>query len=234
VKHPVLATFVAAGTLAAIVAAYQRGARVYQEMVDKGEIDPLNSRWTVHTNHVGDRPVTNLSLPATPLGATSHLYRIPADEVEISIPAQFGTVRLVSAKSYFRGTGIFVYFPAGIRFGKKTTHDVLELIATRLFEDTDGEFHFTQSPGSSNCGDDDIATALITAGTDHHAYLRYHGRMANELDANGRKKHLEYKGYFKFSDAPKIRAMASRLSQIFDSLDRDDIEELMEAQRNAG
>lgn len=76
-KHPVLATFVAAGTLAAIVAAYQRGARVYQEMVDKGEIDPLlRFNTTPKPEAFDNRRIIDLTLPAaTPLSGYSNLYR---------------------------------------------------------------------------------------------------------------------------------------------------------------
>lgn len=226
-KHPVLATFAAAGTLAAIVAAYQRGARVYQEMVDRGEIDPLTRLNTVPRFETFDnRPITDLALPAaTPLSGYTNLYRIPDNEPGVGIPTPFGSVRLQAADGYFRGTGIFVYFPAGIGFGKKQTHDIMELVAKRLFEGSNGRFHFDQNPGSS-MGGNNTATGLITAGRDYDAYRRYHGQLANELDGNGRKKYLEYQGYFKCSDAPRVQGIALHLSQILGSLDSDDILEL--------
>lgn len=227
VKHPVLATIVAAGTLAAIVAGYQRGARVYQEMVDKGEINPLVGlntvpKWETYDN----RPITNLVLPAaTPMSGYTNLYRIPEDEPDSTINTPFGPVRLRAAQGYYAGTGIFVYFPLGIRFGKKQTHDILELIAKRLFEDTDGKFHFEPSPGSSS-GGSDIATGIITAGLDYDAYLRYHGRKENEASADDQKKRVEHEGYFKCSDAPPLREIAWRLLRIFDNLDGNDVLEL--------
>lgn len=198
-KHPVLATFVAAGTLTAIVAGYQRGARVYQEMVDKGEIDPLARLNARKSQTFDNRSITNLPLPEETAPA---LYRIPNDEPEIEIPTHFGVVRLRAAIGYYRGIGIFVYFPAGIRFGKKQTHDILTHIAKRFFEATDGEFHFDMPP-KGNMGGSDVATGLITADLTTFAYR----------------------------DAPGMRATAQILTRVIEGLDRDDVEELMEAVR---
>lgn len=124
-----------------------------------------------------------------------------------------------------------MYFPAGIRFGKKQTDDILKLIAERLFEDTDGKFHFDPSPGS-NSGGSDVATGIITAGLDYDAYLRYHGSRENELGPDGQKKHVEFEGYFKCSDAPQIKDIAERLRRIIGHLGQDDIQELALATHN--
>ena len=193
VKHPVFATLVAAGTLAAIVAAYQRGAQVYQELVDKGEIDPLVRLNPYKGETFDNRSITNLPLPVETVPA---LYRIPDYEPQIEIPTQRAAI------GYYRGVGIFVYFPRGIRFGKKQTHDILTHIAKRFFEATDGEFHFDMPP-KGNAGGSNIATGLITAGLTNFAYR----------------------------DAPGMRATAQTLTQVIEELDHDDVEELMEAIR---
>lgn len=103
-------------------------------MVDKGEIDPLVRLNTANKREVFDnRRITDLELPtATPLSGYGDMYRIPKDEPNSDINTPFGVVRLQAARGYYGGTGIFVHFPQGIRFGKKQTHDILKLIAWRL------------------------------------------------------------------------------------------------------
>jgi hypothetical protein len=149
-------------------------------------------------------------------------------EEQRNIETPFGTVRLVPAIQYFRGRGIFVYFPMGIRYNKDQTRPVLEDISRRFFEATDGVFHFDQNPGSSMGGDDNIAVGLITAGRNYAAYERFHSMLENELDEDGKKKHPEFKGYFKRSDAPTMEYASNVLADIIGDLSDEHVRVLTE------